>query len=58
VAGGDDVFRQLVLARIIGPASKLDSLRVLDEAGNRCSSLHAGPCPAYRKPIDFDRKSI
>ena len=32
-AGGDDVFRQLVLARIIEPASKLDSLRVLDEAG-------------------------
>jgi hypothetical protein len=27
------VFWQLVLARIIEPASKLDSLRVLDEAG-------------------------
>jgi hypothetical protein len=27
------VFRQLVLARIIEPASKLDSLRVLQEAG-------------------------
>ena len=32
-AGGDGVFRQLVLARIIEPASKLDSLRVLEEAG-------------------------
>ena len=32
-AGGDEVFRQLVLARIIVPASKLDSLRVLEEAG-------------------------
>jgi hypothetical protein len=32
-AGGDDVFRHLVLARIIEPASKLDSLRVLEEAG-------------------------
>ena len=32
-AGGDDVFRQLVLARIIEPAGKLDSLRVLEEAG-------------------------
>jgi hypothetical protein len=32
-AGGDDVFRQLVLARIIEPSSKLDSLRVLEEAG-------------------------
>jgi hypothetical protein len=32
-AGGDEVFRQLMLARIIEPASKLDSLRVLEEAG-------------------------
>jgi DDE family transposase len=32
-AGGDEVFRHLVLARIIEPFSKLDSLRVLDEAG-------------------------
>jgi hypothetical protein len=32
-AGGDEVFRQLVLARIIEPASKVDSLRVLEEAG-------------------------
>jgi Transposase DDE domain len=34
-AGGDEVFCQLVLARIIEPASKLDSLRVLEEAGVR-----------------------
>jgi len=32
-AGGDEVFRFLVLARIIEPVSKLDSLRVLGEAG-------------------------
>ena len=32
-AGGDEVFRQLVLARIIEPVSKLDSLRALEEAG-------------------------
>jgi hypothetical protein len=32
-ADGDDVFRHLVLARNIEPASKLDSLRVLEEAG-------------------------
>ena len=31
--GGDEVFRQLVLARIIEPTSKQDSLRVLTEAG-------------------------
>ena len=32
-AGGDEVFRQLVLARIIEPSSKPGSLRVLEEAG-------------------------
>jgi hypothetical protein len=32
-AGGDEVFRQLVLARIIEPTSKEDSLRVLTETG-------------------------
>lgn len=31
--GGDEVFRALVLARIIEPTSKLDSLRVIEEAG-------------------------
>jgi hypothetical protein len=31
--GGDEVFRQLVLARIIEPTSKQDSLRVLEEVG-------------------------
>jgi hypothetical protein len=29
-AGGDEVFRDLVLARIIEPTSKLDSARVLE----------------------------
>ena len=37
-AGGDDVFRSLVLARMIEPTSKLDSLRVLDEVGLRSPS--------------------
>jgi hypothetical protein len=32
-AGRDEVFRQLVLARIIEPTSKADSLRVLGEVG-------------------------
>lgn len=31
--GGDEVFRALVLARIIEPVSKLDSLRVIEEVG-------------------------
>jgi hypothetical protein len=37
-AGGDEVFRQLVLARIIEPTSKADSLRVLEEAGVAAAS--------------------
>jgi hypothetical protein len=37
--GGGEVFRQIVLARIIGPASRQDSLRVLEEAGV--------PAPSY-----------
>jgi hypothetical protein len=32
-AGGDQVLRHLVLARIIEPTSKQDSLRALEEAG-------------------------
>jgi hypothetical protein len=32
-ADGDTVFEQLVLARIIEPTSKLDSLRLLAETG-------------------------
>jgi Transposase DDE domain len=36
---GDAVFKQLVLARIIEPTSKLDSLRVLEETGV--------PAPSY-----------
>ena len=31
--GGDEVFGQLVLARVIEPVSKLDRARVLEEAG-------------------------
>ena len=36
--GGDEVFQQLVLARIIEPNSKLDSARVLTEAGVAAAS--------------------
>jgi hypothetical protein len=38
-AGGDEVFRQLVLARIIEPTSKADSIRVLAELGIAAPSL-------------------
>jgi hypothetical protein len=32
-AGGDEVFRSLVLARLVEPTSKLDTIRVLTELG-------------------------
>jgi hypothetical protein len=34
-AGGDEVLRQLVLARIIEPTSQRDGLRALAEASGR-----------------------
>ena len=54
---GDEVFRQLVLARIIEPASKLDSLRVLEEAGEArgvvsrrsTAACRPTPRPAWRQ---------
>jgi hypothetical protein len=48
---GDEVFRDLVLARIIEPVSKLDSLRVLEEAGVAPASYATlkRRLPAYAK---------
>ncbi len=45
------MFRGLVLARIIEPASKLDSLRVLEEAGTAAPSYRTvlRRLPAYAK---------
>lgn len=50
-AGGDAVFADLVLARIIEPVSKLDSLRVLEEAGAAAASYATlrRRLPAYAK---------
>jgi Transposase DDE domain len=52
-AGGDEVFRALVLARIIEPTSKLDSLRVLAEAGVGAPSYATlkRRLPRYGKPL-------
>jgi hypothetical protein len=47
-AGGDEVFTQLVLARIIEPTSKLDSARVLEEAGISAPSYRTLRRPAAR----------
>ena len=38
-AVGDDAFEQMVLARIVEPTSKADSLRVLEEIGVEHASL-------------------
>ncbi len=50
-SAGDEVFRALVLARIIEPASKLDSLRVLEEAGEAVTSYRTvlRRLPGYAK---------
>ena len=52
-AGGDEVFRALVLARIIEPTSKLDALRVLVEAGVAAPSYATlkWRLPRYGKPL-------
>jgi DDE family transposase len=52
-ADGDEVFRALVLARIIEPTSKLDALRVLDEAGVAAPSYATlkRRLPRYGKPV-------
>ena len=49
--GGDEVFADLVLARIIEPVSKLDSLRVLEEAGVAAASYRTVKrrLPVYAK---------
>lgn len=51
-ARADEVFRALVLARIIEPTSKLDSLRVLDEAGVTAPSYRTlkRRLPVYAEP--------
>jgi hypothetical protein len=50
-SGGDEVFEHLVAARIIEPVSKLDSLRVLEEAGVAPASYRTlkRRLPAYAK---------
>jgi hypothetical protein len=52
-AGGDEVFRQLVLARIVEPTSKADSLRVIEEAGVAPVSYPTlnRRLPVFAKPV-------
>jgi len=59
-AGGDEVFRDLVVARIIEPVSKLDSLRVLEEAGVAAASYRTVKrrLPVYAKDSWRQRISV
>jgi hypothetical protein len=52
-AGDDEAFRQLVLARIIEPTSKADSLRVIDEIGVAPVSYPTlnRRLPVFAKPV-------
>ena len=51
-AGRDEALRQLVLARIIEPTSKVDSLRVIEETGVAPVSYPTlnGRLPVFAKP--------
>jgi hypothetical protein len=58
VTKGDSVFRDLVLARIIEPTSKIDAARVLGEVGVEAASyatlkrrLPAYATPSWRQPL-------
>jgi hypothetical protein len=51
VTGGDEVFRPLVLARIVGPVSKLDSARVLEEAGFGYATPIFRRLPVWQLPM-------
>ena len=59
-AGGDAVFAQLVLARIIEPSSKLDSARVLEETGISAPSYRTllRRLPVYAKQAWRQRLSV
>jgi len=46
--GQDEVFKALVLARLIEPTSKLDTIRVLEASGRRATRRSTGGCPAMR----------
>ena len=48
VSGDDEVFRALVLARLIEPTSELDTIRVLDEVGVGTSGVPHDPASPAR----------
>ena len=52
----DDVFKDLVLARIIEPTSKLDTIRVIDELG-LVSPSHSAILRSLKRSIDNDYRS-
>jgi len=53
----DEVFKQLVLARIIEPASKADTIRILEDLGLKPPS-YSGICRALKRVIDDNYRDI
>jgi len=53
----DEVFKQIVLARIIEPTSKLDTIRVLKNLGLKAPS-NSGIHRSLRRSIDQDYRSV
>jgi len=53
----DEVFKQLVLSRIVEPTSKVDAIRVLDELGLDTPS-HSGILRSMKRCTEDDYRSI
>jgi hypothetical protein len=53
----DDVFKQIVLARIVEPTSKLDTIRVIDDLGIQVPSA-SGIYRCMRRCRDNDYRSL
>jgi hypothetical protein len=54
---GDDIFKQLVLCRIIEPASKADTIRIIDSLGLPTPS-YSGICRTLRRVLDDSYRDI
>jgi len=51
VLGFDEVFRDLLLERIVEPTSKADSLRVLEDTGTASPALSSVLCKWLRSLV-------
>ena len=53
----DEIFKQLVLARIIEPSSKADTLRILEDLGLKPPS-YSGICRTLKRTIDEGYRDV